>query len=665
MVDDQSSAILRQGRLLRTLCAVVWLVAIALALRSAASALPPSAWWIAIRHPDISNMGHLLLHYSIAPRFVGSLLVGAGLTVASTLFQSILRNPAADSSTLGISAGAFLALSFCGIFIPPFLAGQRTLVATVGGAIAGALVLSLSSRSRFEPKILLLSGLLINLYASALNTLLILYHGGLIRLFIWESGSLAMQDWSVVQLLLPNITIGWFIALILVRPLSLLGVSDGTASSLGLSPSFLRWLVMFIGIWLTAICVAAVGVIGFVGLAAPEIVRRMGYFNIRSQLLIAPWLGAGLLSAADGLFQWLPTPTEIPAGSAVALLGAPLLLWIAARRQTKIPPAPEPYLTISDRRMTPIRATLLICLALLLVLASIFVGRGYHGWTLGGLHSLDATLFWRGPRLIVAVAGGIMLAVSGVLVQRLTANPMASPELLGISSGAALAVIVMAIVFPSAPQWLYALATTGGSLVILMLTITLGLRHAFSPDRVFVAGLSIATFFSAIISVLLASGDPRIYSLLNWLNGSTFLATPTDATLFFGLSILAIAIFPLVSRWLDILPLGAEMPRAVGISLTGSRLAILLLSSALVGVSVLAAGPLSFVGLMGPHLARASGARRAMSQIVIAAAFGGLLMAVADFIGRVAFVPRQLPAGLVATLIGGAYVICLMRTRRG
>lgn len=308
------------------------------------------------------------------------------------------------------------------------------------------------------------------------------------------------------------------------------------------------------------------------------------------------------------------------------------------------------------------RTTLLFAFGLLVLIAlSIFVGRGLGGWTIGGLHSLDTTLFWRGPRLVVAVAAGIMLAVSGVLVQRLTGNPMASPELLGTSSGAAIAIVTMAIIFPGEPRWVGVLAAVGGSLPVLLLVVTLGIRHAFSPERIVIVGLSIATFFSAGISILLTSGDPRMYALLDWLSGSTYLATPSDALMFSGLAVVAIAIVMPMARWLDILPLGSGTAMGIGIPLTLTRLMILVASSACVGASVLAAGPLSFVGLIAPHAARLCGAKRALAQIFLAAAIGASLMGMADFVGRVAFVPRQMPAGLAATLIGGTYVLWLMR----
>ena len=283
------------------LCVVVATVAVGLTFRSAVSVLPPTDWWRALSDPDTANMGDLLLHYSVAPRFLVSLLVGSGLTVGAVLFQSVLRNPAAESSTLGVSAGAFLSLAVCGAYMPAILDGHRTLAAVLGGAAAGALVLGLSWWSRFDPKVLLLSGLLVNLYAGAIDTLLILSNGGLIHLFIWESGSLSMQDWGVTRILLPNVLACWILALFLVRPLSVLGLSDEAASSLGLSPTLLRWIAMILGIWLTAVCVAGVGVIGFIGLAAPEIVRRLGVRQIRSQMLIAPVLGGCVLCSADAL----------------------------------------------------------------------------------------------------------------------------------------------------------------------------------------------------------------------------------------------------------------------------------------------------------------------------------------------------------------------------
>lgn len=641
-------------------------LAIVLTLRSAIAVLPPGEWWQALSNPDTADMGDLLLHYSVAPRFFASLLVGAGLTVAAILFQSVLRNPAAESSTLGISAGAFLSLAVCGVFMPAVLDGHRTLAAGLGGAAAGALVLGLSWRSRFDPKVLLLCGLLVNLYAGALNTLLILSNGGLIHLFIWESGSLSMQDWGVVTMLVPNVLACWIIAMFLCRPLSVLGLSDEAAGSLGLSPKLLRWLAMILGTWLTAVCVAGVGVIGFIGLAAPEIVRQLGATKIRSQLLAAPVLGGCLLCSADAFFHWIPTPAEIPAGAAVALLGAPLLLWISSRREMQASRTIELSESLRRRSVSlkPATAVLFASFVLVLIALSIFVGRGLGGWAVGGLHSLDATFFWRGPRLVVAVAAGIMLAVSGVLVQRLTGNPMASPELLGTSSGAAIAVVLVAIMFPSEPRWMGMLAAAGGSLLVLFLVIILGLRHAFAPDRIVIVGLSIATLFSAGISILLTSGDTRMYSLLDWLSGSTYLSTPSDAYLFSGLAFAAFVFVIPMARWLDILPLGSGTATGVGVSLTLTRLIILMVSSIFVGASVLAAGPLSFVGLIAPHAARMCGARHALVQIVLAAAIGGSLMGVADFIGRVAFVPRQMPAGLAATLIGGAYVLWLMRKRK-
>jgi len=650
----------RRGFPLTTLFFCAFVVAIALGIRSmGAVSANPMTWWNALVRPDPTQMADLLLHYSVFPRFVVTLLVGSGLTIAAILFQIVLRNPIADSTTLGISAGAFLALSMANIWAPVFVDASRTLVAALGGLIAGAAVLALAWRSRLSPQTILLSGLLVNLYAGAVNTLLIMYHGGLIQLFIWGSGSLAMQDWSAVTLLLPNVAGVAVAALLFARPLSILTVSDEAARNLGVSPTSLRLICMIIGIWITAVCVSTVGIIGFVGLAAPELVRRYGFSSVKDQLLLAPPLGALLLWDADGLFQMVPTPSEISAGAAMAFVGAPLLLLISARssHSNQVPAIEGGTKFIGMRGLWWI---IILAAALVLASGSLFLGRGFDGWNIGGLSTLDATLHWRGPRLIVAVAAGMMLAISGVIVQRLTANPMASPELLGVTSGSAFAIVMVAIFFPAAPHWVHLCAAALGSFAVLLLMLLFSRKSGFAPDRIFVIGISLATFFSAVITVLLSTGDPRMYGLIGLLSGSTYMATPLDASIAVAAAILALIFVPFFCRWLDMMPLGRDFTRSLGLGSVRPNVTLLVFSSILVAVSVLAAGPLSFVGLIAPHMAKMSGARRTSTQIFAACLFAVALMTISDFVGRVAFVPRQLPVGLVATLIGMPYILWLI-----
>ncbi|RVB58288.1 iron chelate uptake ABC transporter family permease subunit, partial [Mesorhizobium sp. M7A.F.Ca.CA.001.06.1.1] len=120
---------------------------------------------------------------------------------------------------------------------------------------------------------------------------------------------------------------------------------------------------------------------------------------------------------------------------------------------------------------------------------------------------------------------------------------------------------------------------------------------------------------------------------------------------------------PFFMRWLDILPLGSAAVQGLGINLKRARLLVLLAVAALTAASTLIVGPLTFIGLMAPHLARRLGLSRALPQAIGAVLAGALIMVAADWVGRIAIFPRQIPAGLVATLIGGPVLMWLLRRR--
>ncbi|AGT11078.1 Fe(3+)-hydroxamate ABC transporter permease FhuB [Paracoccus aminophilus] len=645
------------------LCLTLAALALAFAARTAALNLPPQEWLKALSQPDPTRMGELVFHYSLVPRLLLALLVGAALSLAGVLVQLVLRNPAAEPATLGTSAGAFLAVSAATIWAPGLLIGGKMLVALAGSAIAGALVLALSWRARLAPQVVLLAGLVVSLYAGAINTFMIMLHGGLIKLFIWGSGSLATQDWSTFNLLALQLLPVVLPCLILARPIAILSLSDELATGLGANPWLVRGAAIAVALWIAAATVAAVGVIGFIGLAAPEILRRMGYQRAEAQILLAPLLGALLLVVTDQIFLALPTPTTIPAGAATVLMGAPLLIWLIARnRIANRPPAPT-LIARTEDEAAPTRRLIWLLMALgLLVLVALFTGKGIGGWSFGGLSTLHETFFWRGPRALAAASGAVMTAIAGGIIQRLTSNPLASPELLGISSGAACGAIVAAFV-PSLGFLGGLGASMAGAGLVLAWLMALAWRTSFRPHDLFMLGIAITTAFSALVSLLLASGDNRVFGLLRWMNGATFLATPMQAGIIAATALIGLAALPLFRRWLAILPLGPVVARALGVPVARARGSLLLYASLLVALSVTVIGPLSFVGLMAPHLARLMGFRSPTAELTAAALSGAALMVVADWLGRVLMVPNQMPAGLLATLITAPLLAWLLLRR--
>ncbi|HGM4723775.1 TPA: Fe(3+)-hydroxamate ABC transporter permease FhuB [Serratia marcescens] len=636
-----------------------------LTIYNLAQQLPPAQWARALSAPDIDDVRQMLFHYSLLPRLTVSLLAGAGLGLVGVLFQQVLRNPLAEPSTLGVAAGAQLGLTIATLWVLPGGEFTRQLAAMAGAIVVGGLVFGVAWGKRMSPVTLILAGLVLGLYCGAVNSLLALFHYDQLQgMFLWGTGALNQQDWSAVQFILPRLLVAGLLAALLLRPLTLLGLDDGVARNLGLGLSMARFCTLGLAIIFSAMLVSAVGVIGFIGLFAPLMAKMLGARRLAHRMMLAPLLGALLLWLTDQVMLGVTQVwREIPTGAATALFGAPLLLWLLPRLRSAATPPPMNLgdKVPAERGNLPgwiLLGGLVLLLGLTLALMLGKNAGGWH-WSLGA--ELDSLLPWRWPRVLSALAAGMMLAVAGTLIQKLTGNPMASPEVLGISSGAAFGVVMMLFMVPGdAFVWLLPAGSLGAAATLLIIMIAAG-RGGFSTERMLLAGIALSTAFTTVIFLLLASGDPRMGGLLTWLSGSTYSVEPAQALrtalVAAGLMVLA----PLCRRWLTILPLGGATARSVGIALTPARLTILLLAAVLTAMATLTVGPLSFVGLMAPHMARMLGFRRALPQMVIAALLGGLLMVFADWCGRMLLFPYQIPAGLLATFIGAPYFVYLLR----
>ncbi|WP_143807324.1 iron chelate uptake ABC transporter family permease subunit, partial [Pantoea conspicua] len=256
---------------------------------------------------------------------------------------------------------------------------------------------------------------------------------------------------------------------------------------------------------------------------------------------------------------------------------------------------------------------------------------------------------------------GLMLGVAGSLIQRLTGNPMASPEVLGISSGAACGVVLMMFFVPGdALMWLLPAGAIGAALTLMVIMLVAS-RGGFSPERMLLAGMALNSAFVTLLMLLLASGDPRMGGLLSWISGSTYNISSSQAIQGALCALLLVALAPLASRWLTLLPLGSATARSAGMALTPARFSLLMLAAALTASATLTIGPLSFVGLMAPHMARMLGFRRALPQLLLSGLLGAGLMVLADWCGRMLAFPDQIPAGLMATFLGAPYFIWLLR----
>ncbi|MCE9862034.1 Fe(3+)-hydroxamate ABC transporter permease FhuB [Aeromonas caviae] len=659
MSSSLSSPLLRPG-----LCLLV--LTLGLACAELARQLPGALWWQALFSPELDDARQAVVHFSWLPRLAICLLAGAALGLAGTLMQQVLRNPLASPTTLGVASGAQLALMMVTLLAPSWLLIGREWIAMAGGSLAMGLVFALAWRRQLNPVVIVFAGLVINLYLAAISMgLLLFFQEELKGLLVWGSGSLAQNSWSGVGYLLPRLLLAAMLAAVLVRPLAVLELDDASARSLGVSLKHLRFAGLGLAVFITACVVSVVGLIGFIGLAAPAMVRLLGVRKLAQRLLWAPILGALLLAATDLLLQTLSRfwPVLIPTGAMTALLGAPLLLWLIPRLGIKQNAPKANSSLLLARHPAPTRLVGLMVLGLAAaVIASLLFGQGMGGWGWPSWLRWQAQLEWRLPRTLAAGAAGVLLALAGTLLQRVSNNPMASPELLGVSGGTFMGVIAAALLLPALPLPMMLLGGLVGAFACLLLLVLINRRNGVQPERILLSGIAITALFEPLQAIALANGDLRVQQLLSWMSGSTYYVTQPVALALVVLALLMLAACLLVSRWLDLMPMGPAVATALGIHLGRAQLTILLLVAVLTASATMVIGPLSFAGLLAPHLARLMGLVRARWHLLGAAGCGALLMVSADWIGQQILFPQEVPVGLVSTLLGGAYFMwCLRR----
>ncbi|WP_085902034.1 Fe(3+)-hydroxamate ABC transporter permease FhuB [Kiloniella majae] len=610
------------------------------------------------------NVQQMLFLFSALPRLSVAILSGLALGFSGAILQLALRNPLASPTTMGVSAGAYLALVIAGLFFPATLVYGREVIALVGAGVAAALVFGLMARRDFSPISLVLTGLIVSLYFGALASLLVLLNDRyLASLFIWGAGSLSQQSWDVANVLWPQLLVLFGLSMIMVRPFSLLVLGDGSASSLGVSPGMIRFFAVSIAIAMAAFVTSAVGVIGFIGLVAPMIARLCGARKVLSQLIWSALIGAALLWMTDAVIQILAGRLRefVPTGAVTALLGSPLLLFLIPRMKfetvVQTNEAPLVWRQTAGLKVLFVMLAISICI----VIVAVTFGRDTDfGWAFDLSGSWKDVYQWRVPRVIAAFGAGIMLALAGMILQRLTGNIMASPEVLGINAGAMMGIgVCIYLVVGVGPETLAIGALLGASIVLAAL-FAFGKKSGFQPERMILIGVALGALIDALIGALAATGDLRSVHLLRIMAGSTYGVSLEAACGAFLLGCTLMLPLLFGARALDVLNFGEKVSLSLGVNVRRSRFVLFAMASCLTAGATVLVGPLSFVGLMAPHIARALGLHQARLQMAVACLAGGSLMVVADWIGRVSDYPYEMPAGLLSALVGTPLLLILM-----
>ncbi|MCK2026049.1 iron ABC transporter permease [Microbacterium sp. SSW1-47] len=612
------------------------------------------------------------------PRLAAGVAVGVALGVAGILLQSLARNALASPDTLGVTAGAYLAvtaLAAFGIAVPVWASGA---VAFAGGLVAAGIVLGLAGGAGSSTTRLILAGTALALaFQAGTSTLLILFDEETTGLLAWGSGSLSQLGLTAFLQAAPVVVVVTVLALVLARRLDILALGDDTASSLGVPIRSTRAISILLAVTLTAVSVTLAGPMGFVGLCAPVLARLLSRVvpSLNRHLLLIP--AAGLLGAivvilADALLRALigaEAAILIPTGVATTLLGAIVLVLMARRLRDAGPTREPPRVRFGVRSRVRFRVTLVVVALGVagVLLLGLLAG---HTWLLTGDIALwlqgqaappiAFALDERAPRVVAAVVAGGALALSGTLIQGVSRNPLADPSILGVTGGGGLGAVLVITSAASSTGGMIAGAVTG-SLLAFALVYLLSWRGGLSADRFLLVGIGVSYLTVSLTTFFLLRSNPwdtpRIYT---WLSGTTYGRAWEQILPLVIVLVIALPFVVSSRRELDVLSLDEDTPRLVGIRLEPVRLLLLAVAAVLAALSVTAIGVIGFVGLVAPHAARALVGARHARVIPVAVLLGGLLVAVADTIGRTVIAPAQLPAGLVVALIGAPYFVWLL-----
>ncbi|MHC5771007.1 MAG: FecCD family ABC transporter permease [Nostoc sp.] len=327
-----------------------------------------------------------------------------------------------------------------------------------------------------------------------------------------------------------------------------------------------------------------------------------------------------------------------------------------------------------DRRVP----LMLLCLAVVIIVAMVMnVGRGEYpispldivktvfGLDTGNPDHAFVIHNLRLPRTLVAFMVGVAFAISGTIFQGLTRNPLADPGIIGINAGASLAAVTVIVLFPSAPIYTLPVSAFAGALLMAVLIYSLAWNNGSSPILLILMGVGLSAIASAFTSLMITFGD--IYDVSNalvWLAGSVYGRTWEQVFSFLPWLIVFVPMALTLARHLNILNLGDDVAKGLGTRVEWQRGLLVLVGVALAGAGVATAGMIGFVGLIAPHLGRQLVGTNHEGLIPTSALLGGVIVVVADLLGRTLFAPIELPCGVVTAAIGAPYFLFLLIRNR-
>lgn len=264
------------------------------------------------------------------------------------------------------------------------------------------------------------------------------------------------------------------------------------------------------------------------------------------------------------------------------------------------------------------------------------------------------------PRVMVGALVGINLALAGVILQGVLRNPLADPGIVGVTSGAGLAAMVVLILWPER-TFIVPVVAFAGALAATGLVFLLSWQNGIHPLRLILAGVAVSAFFGGGMSALMVFHSDKVQGTVNWLAGGFQGRSWDHVRMIMPYTLLGLAGALYGSRYLTILNLGDDAAKGLGVPVERVRFFFIILAALLAASAVSVAGLLGFVGLIVPHLTRLLVGVDSEYMLPCAAAFGAILVVVADTAARVIFRPVEIPVGVLMAFLGAPFFLHLLR----
>lgn len=309
-----------------------------------------------------------------------------------------------------------------------------------------------------------------------------------------------------------------------------------------------------------------------------------------------------------------------------------------------------------------------------LIVLSMFIGQADLSpssvvraiWSSDDALSRTILIDFRMPRIVLAVLVGSQLAVSGAILQGVTRNALASPDIIGVTAGASLVAVVMILVVPDVLLTAVPFAALVGGATTGALVYALAWKKGVSPERLALTGIAVTAVFqagvTAILTLFVENNDVQL--ALQWLSGSMYGKQWGPVLLVLPWAIVGMTTAFFLSHKVDILLLGEEAATGLGMRVQLARIVLVGTAVALAASAVAVVGTIAFVGLIVPHAVRILIGSKHRLVVPLSAVLGAALVLVADNFGRAGFATREFPAGLLTAVLGAPYFIYLIMRRK-